>query len=154
MDDRRRAVVASGPSGCPGCGHPGRAVGRITLEALLRPAALARLTADAHRFCPTAACPLVYFRAGAGFARRDVRVPVFQKVPEGDRTVCYCFGISEAQIRSQARAAGVSAPAEQILVLVQAGRCACEARNPQGACCLGNVTAVAQTAVAAAIETA
>jgi hypothetical protein len=36
---------------------------------------------------------------------------------------------------------GSSTAADRITALVKADRCACEVRNPQGTCCLGNVTA-------------
>jgi hypothetical protein len=42
--------------------------------------------------------------------------------------------------------------AEVILVLAFAGRCACEVRNPRGACCLGDVAAVVKRVAAAADE--
>lgn len=70
---------------------------------------------------------------------------MFQKAAEGLRTVCYCFEIAEDQIRREVEAAGVSASAERIKTLVRDDRCACEVRNPQGACCLGNVAAVVRS---------
>ena len=133
---------------CPGCGNPGREAGRITLLALLRPAALERRSVAEHRFCPTASCEVVYFGQGEVFRRDDVLVPVFQKEPEGGRTVCYCFAVVEDEIRREMEASGRSASAARIKALVQAERCACEVRNPQGACCLGNVAAVATAAEA------
>jgi hypothetical protein len=36
---------------------------------------------------------------------------------------------------------------ERIAAEVKAGNCACEARNPQGACCLGNVSAFVRKAM-------
>ncbi len=133
---------------CPECGHPGRTVQRVTLLALLRPEALERRSAAEHRFCPTASCDVVYFGAREVFRRDDVLVPVFQKEQEGDRTVCYCFAVRENEIRREVEAAGRSGAAARIKALVQAERCACEVRNPQGSCCLGNVTAVARAAEA------
>lgn len=134
---------------CPTCGHPGREIQRITLKALLRPEALARLGPEEHRFCATADCPVVYFQDAEGFRREDLLVPVFQKEAEGGRTVCYCFGISEDEIRREVETFGFSASAHRIKMLVRSGRCACEVRNPQGTCCLGNVIALVRTAGAA-----
>lgn len=133
---------------CPECGRTGRKVGRITLKALLRPAVLERLAADEHRFCATASCDVVYFGGADVFRREDVGIAVFHKQAEGGRTVCYCLAVSEDTIRSEVEATGRSASAERIKALVQAERCACEIRNPQGTCCLGNVTAVAKSAEA------
>lgn len=114
----------------------------ITVKALLRPEALARLSVPVHRFCPTASCPVVYFGEGETFDREEVAVPVFHKEPPGDRTVCYCFAISEADLRREIAETGGSAAGQRITAQVKAGRCACEIKNPQGSCCLGNVAAV------------
>lgn len=127
---------------CPACGHAGRRIEAITPKALLRPAALTKLGPTGHRFCATASCPVVYFGDGGTFGREDVLVPVFQKEPEGRRTVCYCFDVTEDQMRREMETDGASAAADRIKVLVRDDRCACEVRNPQGSCCLGNVTAL------------
>lgn len=127
---------------CPSCGGPGREIDRITLKALLQPEALARLGSGSYRFCPMPECPIVYYGLADSFGREDLAVPVFQKEQEGDRTVCYCFAVSEAVVREEAEAAETSASASRIRTLVQAGRCACEVRNPQGSCCLGDVFAI------------
>ena len=134
------------PAACPRCGQLGGKVERITLKALLRPEALTRLGSGDYRFCRTSACPNVYYGLGESFDREDVLVPVFQKEPEGARTVCYCFAVSEDTIHREVQTAGVSASAASIKALVHAGRCACEVRNPQGTCCLGTVFAIAKMA--------
>lgn len=42
-----------------------------------------------YRFCPGGSCDVVYFgAAGRSFTFRDLRVPVWQKQPFGNRTVC------------------------------------------------------------------
>ena len=125
---------------CPDCGERGRNVDRITLKALLRPDALMRLMAGAYLFCPTATCEVVYFAPSSIFRRQDVVVPVFQKEPAGERTVCYCFAITESDLRREIDQTAMSTAAERITALVKADRCACEVKNPQGTCCLGNVT--------------
>jgi hypothetical protein len=129
----------SAPSECPECGKAGRLVERITVKALLRPAALARLSAPAHRFCATPRCPVVYFGREEAFVCDDLIVTVFQKELEGTRTFCYCFAVTEADIRRELLETGHSSAFERITVLVNADRCACEVKNPQGRCCLGNV---------------
>lgn len=87
----------------------------------------------------------MYYGAADVFHREDVLAPVFQKKPEGCRTVCYCFAVTEDQILREVEAAGASASAERIKSLVRDDRCACEVRNPQGGCCLGNVTALVRS---------
>jgi len=134
-----------GPA-CPSCGHNGLDVDLITLEALLQPEALARRGESEHRFCPSPGCPVVYFGREEAFRRGDVVALVFQKEAPGHRVVCHCFGIDEERIRQEVDASGLSPSAERIKLLVQAGRCACEVRNPQGTCCLGNVAMVVASA--------
>lgn len=121
----------------------------MTLKGLLRPQALARLGPGDYRFCPTSDCPTVYYGSAEPFQRDDVLVPVFQKETAVGRTVCYCFAVSEETIRQEAETAGASASAERIKALVKSGRCACQVRNPQGTCCLGNVFAIAKSAAVA-----
>jgi hypothetical protein len=129
---------------CPRCGQPGRSVERITLKALLKADALARLSPDPYRFCPTPACEVVYFGPDSVFIGGDVSVPVFQKDPAGERTVCYCFDVTESDLRRELVDGERPTASERITALVKADRCACEVRNPQGSCCLGNITSVVQ----------
>lgn len=142
-----KPAEASAPTRCPGCGRAGRKVERITLKALLRPETLMRLQAQDHRFCPTPECPVVYFGHEEVFYREDVLVPVFQKAPAGDRTVCYCFAETEGNIRREIEQTGRSTASERITALVKAERCACELRNPQGSCCLGSIAAATKEAM-------
>lgn len=145
--------TATGPARCADCSQPGRQVDRITVKALLRPDALARLSAPSHRFCPTASCQVVYFGEGEAFDREEVAAPVFQKEPAGQRTVCYCFAITEADLRREIDQTGRSTAEQRIASHVKAGRCACEIKNPQGSCCLGNVAAVVKGLDASEAET-
>ncbi len=137
------------PTRCPACGRPGRLVERITVKAMLRPEALMRVSAPEHRFCATPKCPVVYFGIEEAFDRKEIVVPVFQKEPAGERTVCYCFGIGEGDLRRELLETGRSTASERISALVKADRCACEVKNPQGSCCLGNVAAAAKAEKAA-----
>jgi hypothetical protein len=120
----------------------GKPVELLTVKALLTEAALQRITTAAHRFCPEPSCDVVYFDAeGATYGKNDLREPVWQKEPFGDRTVCYCFGVSEESIRAEIQATGRSEATARVRAHIAAGRCACEVRNPRGICCLGDVAA-------------
>ncbi len=124
------------------CGVPGSVVELLTVKALATEAALRRLTATRHRFCATPTCVVVYFNdAGRTLSAADLRVPVWQKQPFGARTLCYCFGESEAVIRQELQEHGRTDVVERIRSDIAACRCACEVRNPRGACCLGDVIA-------------
>jgi hypothetical protein len=120
----------------------GKPVDLLTVKALLTEPALRRLNNVAHRFCPDPSCAVVYFDAGgATYAKDDLRVSIWQKEPFGDRTVCYCFGVSEESIRAEIQTTGRSESTERVRAHIAAGRCACEVRNPRGVCCLGDVAA-------------
>lgn len=127
---------------CPTNGKPGRRVDRLTVKALLaRP--LDVLGPGETFFCPDPDCPTVYYTSdGQTFAEGDLRERVYQKHPnDADVLVCYCFQHTRGAIQADARENGRSEIAERITAGVQAGQCACEVRNPQGSCCLGNVRA-------------
>lgn len=125
---------------CPGCGQPGKLVQGQTVKALI--ATSLRAVQDTYYyFCRTESCDTVYFSAGGSsiFTISQVRERVYQKEPaSGDVWVCYCFRHTVADI--------LNAPPEtfatilnDIQVGIQANQCACDLRNPQGSCCLGNV---------------
>lgn len=127
---------------CPQSGWPGKAVDLQTVKALLTEGALSRLVPGDYRFCADPNCDVVYFDVGGSlFATDDVRVPVWQKLPFGSRRVCYCFGESEDSIRAEIETGGQSSAVERIRTHIAAGRCACDIRNPRGACCLKDVIA-------------
>lgn len=135
---------------CPVSGTPGRPVELHTVEALLTESALARVAASAHRFCPDPACDVVYFTGGGEtYVTADLRVPVWQKEPAGGRMLCYCFGEDETGIRNEIEATGTSRAVERVRAHIDAGRCACEVRNPRGVCCLGDVSSAVRRIAAA-----
>ncbi len=139
-------------SRCQTCGTAGTAVDLLTVKALLTAHALRRLAVTDYRFCADAGCEVVYFDAdGHTFTTTGVRVPVWQKQPFGQRMVCYCFDENEAAIRTEIEQLGNSDAAERVRIHIDAGRCACEVRNPRGSCCLGDVTAAVER-VALAVQ--
>lgn len=139
------AETADHPPRCPASDAKGVPVSLDTVKALLTERALSRLAPVEHRFCPDPSCEVVYFDAqGACFDRRDVRVAVWQKEAAGDRVICYCFGETEAVIRDEIRTVGRSAAIDRVREHIAAKRCACEVRNPRGACCLGDLIAAVE----------
>jgi len=114
----------------------------VTVKALLTGNALRRLDGKEYRFCPERDCDVVYFdrEADSVFDKRDLRVRVGQKESEDPIPVCYCFEITTADLREDIATTGEAGIPKMIAEEVKAGHCACEVRNPQGTCCLGNVT--------------
>ena len=130
---------------CGACRTKGPRVDELTVKALLTEYALRQFEPGAYRFCPDAACEIVYFDdRGHAFTKRDVRVPVLQKEPVGGRTICYCFGENESDMRGELARSGTSRAVERVREHITARRCACEVRNPRGTCCLGDVTAAVE----------
>lgn len=128
--------------GCPSCATAGRPVKATTLRSLVDPGRQLDLETD-FRFCPAHACPVVYFDVtGTTVMEADLRVPVWQKREDVTVPVCYCFGWTEERIRSEIEETGKSTAVSSISAQVKAGACTCEISNPQGSCCLGNVSAV------------
>lgn len=141
--------AATRADACPICSTVGTSVEVVTLKALLTPDGLRRGVPDAPRFCATEACPVVYFdnAAAVTFAEAELTVRVHAKHPADMRVpVCYCFGYTPGMIEQEIARTGASSTRAVIAADVQAGHCACEVKNPKGACCLGDVARVEQRA--------
>lgn len=130
---------------CPTNQQVGQAVDSLTLKALLAiPLTVVSSTQD-YRFCAAPDCPTVYYRVDGQqvFHEADLREQVYQKHRQDDQTlVCYCFQHTVKDIRTEIERTGKSAVVERITAGIRAGQCACDIRNPQGECCLGNVREV------------
>lgn len=127
---------------CPRCGDKGVSVDPITLKALLTSSGLLRGVPPAPRFCVTASCPVVYFDNAVPitFAEDELTVVVHAKHPGNeDVPVCYCFGYTPRNLREEIVRTGSSGISKTVSAEVKAGHCACEVRNPKGACCLGDM---------------
>lgn len=72
--------------------------------------------------------------------KNDLKVPVFQKDLKEDVPACYCFNWTRARIREEIKQTGKSEAVLEISMHIKANRCGCEVNNPQGSCCLGNVS--------------
>lgn len=140
---------------CPLCGTKGKSVDTQTVKALLS-VSLRDLTSVVYRFCRNGECKVVYFgESGDLYTEDDLSERVHQKHPEtADVFVCYCFRHTPGSIQRELLLTGISSVIEQVNAGIQAGQCACEIRNPQGSCCLGNVTAAVKRAQKALVPTA
>ena len=133
---------------CPSCGLNGTLVDATTVRALLVPAALARLEPQQFRFCAGRSCEVVYFSwAGTTFTATDLQIPVWQKSAPGARTICYCLGENEADMRREIEDTGQTAAIDRVRAQIADNRCACEVRNPRGVCCLGELMAAARALI-------
>ena len=125
---------------CPSCGEKGKPVQGQTVKSQLA-VTLRQVRITEYLFCQTPTCPVVYFTQDGAetYTVEHVRERVYQKEPNADDVfVCYCFRHTAGEIRAanpKARAAIL----DNINTGIQADQCACDLRNPQGSCCLGNV---------------
>lgn len=126
---------------CPTNGASSRRVPALTVRSLLRKLPFA-MPDTQYYFCDSPDCDLVYFAfdpRAPRFRREDLSVRVGVKNSSDPIPVCYCFGFTRQDILEEIRATGQSTVAKRIAVEVEAGRCACEIKNPSGKCCLGEV---------------
>jgi Zinc binding domain len=135
-------VVKSGV--CPMCNTKGKKVDGATVKSMLS-VSLRDLQDIQYFFCREADCNTVYFSEDGSqiFGTQEVRERVYQKEPDaGDVFACYCFRHTPDSIRTEMLETGTSTVVDEINTGIKAGQCACDLRNPQGACCLGNVAQV------------
>lgn len=136
---------------CPTCTKMGVPVTTLLLKHQVKPEHLNVVEDEAFNFCRTSTCEVVYFNGGGGLLRQgDVRQQIGLKTTKGSIPLCYCFGFTEQMVRDEVSETGKSAIPKRIAAEIKAGNCACEIRNPQGSCCLGNVTAAVKRVLAEA----
>lgn len=126
---------------CPTNQKVGKSIDILTLKALLA-LPLTQVTYSAYCFCPDPKCPTVYYSANGAqtFEESDLHTKVYQKhLHNEEAVICYCFRHSRKSIRDEMIRTGTSTVVEQITTGIRVGQCACDIRNPQGDCCLGNV---------------
>ena len=127
---------------CTRCGATGRAVSTLTVKHMVKPQFLAIASKSGFRFCASPNCDVVYFHPdGNQLCKGELRVRVGLKETEESAPLCYCFGFTRAMLLQELRSAGHSQIPSIISAELKAGNCACEVRNPQGSCCLGNIAA-------------
>lgn len=127
---------------CPSCNTKGKKLKIITLKSMLKPSVLDSLNPSlTHYFCSTKDCDVVYFDTEKKlYLKSDVKVSVHQKDDSSTVPVCYCFRWTKEKIKKYEEQELSPKPLEHIRVNVKADRCGCEVNNPQGSCCMGNVT--------------
>jgi hypothetical protein len=137
---------------CINCKGSSRPVTCKTMLLMLKPERFDEVGEGEYRFCPAADCRVVYFMedSGATFTTDDVRVRVGLKEKSDPIPLCYCFGFDEADARAEIASTGRCTIPQRISALIKQGMCACPARNPSGACCLGEVNRAVKRLIAEA----
>lgn len=132
-----------GPTKCPQCQELGKTVKRITIGNLVKAERRSLIPSyNEFCFCRNPQCDAVYFRPEKIIFRKDdLSVKVGIKEPNDPLApVCYCFGWTPHRISLQIKNTGKTTAIDEIKAQVKAGNCYCEVTNPQGSCCLGNVS--------------
>jgi hypothetical protein len=125
---------------CRVCQGPSRSVTLKTMLLMLKPNCFDQIGRNQYRFCASSDCPVVYFSGDHSFTAADLRIRVGMKEKAGPIPLCYCFGFYEQDVKDEIENEGRTTIPQRISALVKERMCACEERNPSGACCLGEVT--------------
>ncbi|MDH5506039.1 MAG: hypothetical protein OEZ02_02325 [Anaerolineae bacterium] len=140
---RQSSDTATPTLHCPHCQTKGKSVDTQTVKAQLA-VSLETLRSNQYRFCAAARCPVVYYAEDVPqiYTEKDLRQRVFQKAGRDlNVTICYCFSMTLADLKSNNLQPPAITAIERVNAGIQAGQCACDIRNPQGSCCLGNLRA-------------
>ena len=121
---------------CPANGRTYSKVAPKTIRLHLKQPWKKELPDQGYYFCNDPHCDVVYFgQDNSVINQPEIRTAVGQKSTDENSTICYCFGVS------QKMASEDSAIRAFIVEQTQSKRCACEARNPSGRCCLKDFSA-------------
>jgi hypothetical protein len=126
---------------CTVTGTKGKKVDSATVKSMLSKS-LREVQEVSYYFCAELDCDVVYFSEDSQqtFRINDIRERVYQKEPDNpDVLICYCFYHTPGKIKRELDATGTTHVVNNITQGIQVGQCACDWRNPQGDCCLGNV---------------
>lgn len=84
-----------------------------------------------YYFCDDPECPVVYFGDdNSVILKSQLRTPVGVKDVADDALVCYCFGVTRADVLNDP---GIR---DFVVAQTELGLCSCDTRNPSGRCCL------------------
>ena len=140
---------------CPECSKTGKPVQGQTVKSLLS-VSLRQVQDAKYLFCRTQTCPVVYFSVDGEqtFTVEQVRERVYQKEPDAEEVfICHCFRHTVGELRT-APLEDRNAIEDNINTGINSGQCACDLRNPQGSCCLGNVRSMIKRLEKPAVATA
>ncbi len=129
------------PPTCPMNGHLLKAVGKNTVESLIKPDLKADVLPQPYYFCNAPDCDTVYVSALGDhlITKEMLTVRVGIKETEDPIPLCYCFKYERADVWKDVRQKNHTDIDTIIRHRVKAGECWCEEANPSGGCCLGEI---------------
>jgi hypothetical protein len=89
-------------------------------------------------------CDVVYFSEAVSFYKLDLKVRVGFKEQHDPILLCYCFDYLRSDINCDLALHGETEIPDRVRAEIQRGFCACDVKNPSGACCLGDLTRAMQ----------
>ncbi len=88
-------------------------------------------SATSYYFCDDPACDVVYFGSDdTVILKSQLRTLVGVKETASDARLCYCFGVTRADLEYD------PAIRDYVAAQTKLGLCSCETSNPSGRCCL------------------
>lgn len=128
---------------CPHCSNAGVVVEFITPQTLLKDIHKKLLRINCiYKFCKNPDCDVAYFTEDPHhlFTKENLSVKATLKDKSLDVKVCYCFGHTRQSILTELQISGDTNALEDVKSKMIDPGCFCERSNPQGGCCLGNVS--------------
>jgi hypothetical protein len=118
---------------CPRNGVQYRQVSAMTIRHHIKNSWKWQPVDQGYFFCKDPECPVVYFgEDDTTIEGSELRTEVGVKAKSEEALICYCFGISISQAKSDPNLR------DYVVRETKLHQCACEARNPSGKCCLSD----------------
>lgn len=133
---------------CTRCGSKSKKISIMTVRYMLKGAFQTQAQDEvSYRFCFSPTCPVVYFSEDdhSIFTKDQLSERVTIKESDDPIPICYCFNFFRHDVEKEIDETGKTTIPDFIAAQVKAKNCFCEYTNPQGTCCLGNVSAVVKT---------
>ncbi len=129
---------------CNTCGSTANKVEYKTVLMILKNNSLQTAKPGNYFYCKNPDCNTVYFsnELGLSYYKNDVRIPIGIKETKEPKLICYCFDITEKQIKDEINLTGKSTAPDFITEKIKNKLCACNIKNPSCKCCLGDVKKV------------
>lgn len=129
---------------CPRCEDKGVKVQVITPQTLLQKRYQQKVNEDIqYKFCKNSECDVAYFSIDKShfFVKEELSIKATLKDKGLDVNVCYCFDHTRQSILDEFTETGNTQVLSDIKEKMKTPGCFCEKSNPQGGCCLANVSA-------------
>ncbi|CAA0113885.1 Uncharacterised protein [BD1-7 clade bacterium] len=129
---------------CPSCHCEGQTVREVTIRHHVKfPLNQQRFSDTPYFYCLNDTCNTSYFSVDRVFQIGDLQSEEQIK----NKTVCYCFGITEEAFHAYIARDQQAAFFDDLDALAYSTQCFCKAKNPAGRGCLKTFTQMALTAL-------